>query len=178
MKIYYNVLTSVCCVVLAFIGLESCKGVEWDTEETLIGMSKSWAYWYVGSPMIDYGYYHDDTPDSAYKSNTTIVFNDTVAVEKVYCGMLNGDSINITTTVVKADSTLTVFTDGYRIANNLTAHIFTVDPGIINYKGKLHIDFYLTDGMIPWAWTEVFFNGRYEYVETHPDFWDAHFEWY
>ena len=90
-------------MALTSVGLDSCKGVEWDTQETL-------------------------------------------------------DSVDITTTIVLTDTTMTTVTDGYRYADNITAHMFTVDPGIIDYNGKLHFDFYKTDGMIPWAWTEITYS--------------------
>ena len=72
--------------------------------------------------------------------------------------MIGGDSVDITTTIVLKDTTMMTVTDGYRYADNITAHMFTVDPGIIDYNGKLHFDFYKTDGMIPWAWTEITYS--------------------
>ena len=129
----------------------SCKGIDWDRDESLKGMSSLWAYRYVGSL---FSYYEHKYSSPTYREGVTTI-NDTIAIEEFETGVSCGDSLNIKSTIVMTDSVLTVTTDGYRIADNLTAHIFTVDPGIINYNGKVHIDFYLTDGMIPWAWTEV-----------------------
>ena len=142
-------------MALTSVGLDSCTGVEWDTQETLVGLSESWTRIYVEDLMHDYSQYKDVAKDSTSKVHYTVTFNDTVAVECIFRGMIGGDSVDITTTIVLIDTTMTTVTDGYRYADNITAHMFTVDPGIIDYNGKLHFDFYKTDGMIPWAWTEI-----------------------
>lgn len=142
-------------MALTSVGFGSCKGVEWDTQETLVGLSESWARIYVQDLMLDYSHFKDVAQDSTRKVRYTVTFNDTVAVESIFRGMIGGDSVDITTTIVLIDTTMTTVTDGYRYADNITAHIFTVNPGIIDFDGKLHFDFYKTDGMIPWAWTEI-----------------------
>ena len=158
MKRNTYILALVCCVAAISMGFLSCKGVDWDTEASLRGMSNNWAYQYVGRVINKYNDFKF-TPDSTDSKHAIVTINDTIAVESVYTGMIDGDSVNVTTTVVMVDSTMIVTANGYRFANNLTAHIFTLDSGIINCNGILHIDFYQTDGMIPWAWTEVaFFN--------------------
>jgi len=174
-----NIIAAVCCFALVSIGFGSCKGVEWDTEEALIGMSNSWAYYYVGTVINKYEDYHNDAPDSTGEIHSTMVFNDTVAVETLFSGILDGDSLHITTSVFMVDTTSIVTTDGYRIADNLTAHIFTVNPGIVNYEGILHIDFYKTDGLVPWAWTEVLFKKENQLKGfRHYTFTDTRFGWY
>lgn len=150
-----NIFALICCVTVIFTGFISCKGIDWDRDDALIGMSNLWARKYVTSVISDYEDYYDT---SYGNKGRVVIINDTIAVETIFTGMADGDSLNITTTIVMIDSTLIATTDGYRFADNLTAHIFTVDPGIVDYNGKLHIDFYLTDGMIPWAWTEVTFK--------------------
>jgi hypothetical protein len=145
-------------MALTSVGLDSCTGVEWDTQETLVGLSESWARIYVEDLMRNYGHYKDVAKDSTRKVQYTVTFNDTVAVECIFRGMIGGDSVDITTTIVLTDTTMTTVTDGYRYADNITAHMFTVDPGIIDSNGKLHFDFYKTDGMIPWAWTEITYS--------------------
>ena len=67
--------------------------------------------------------------------------------------------------------------DGYRYADNITAHMFTVDPGIIDYNGKLHFDFYKTDGMIPWAWTEITYS-KTDDSDVIPYLRNSEFGWY
>ena len=164
-------------MALTSVGLDSCKGVEWDTQETLVGLSESWTRIYVEDLMHDYSQYKDVAKDSTRKVRYTVTLNDTVAVESIFRGMIRVDSVDITTTIVLTDTTMTTVTDGYRYADNITAHIFTVDPGIIDYDGKLHFDFYKTDGMIPWAWTEI------KYIKTDDSgdisfLRDTKFGWY
>ena len=164
-------------MALTSVGLDSCTGVEWDTQETLVGMSESWARIYVEDLMSDYGHYKDVAKDSTRKVQYTVTFNDTVAVECIFRGMIGGDSVDITTTIVLTDTTMTTVTDGYRYADNITAHMFTVDPGIIDYNGKLHFDFYKTDGMIPWAWTEITYR-KIDDSNVIPYLRNSKFGWY
>lgn len=166
-----NIFALVSFIVAISFGFISCKGIDWDREESLKGMSSLWAYDYVGSIASNYEENYKSQP---YDTRKTVTVNDTIAVETFRTGICDGDSLNIKTTIVMIDSVLTVTTDGYRMADNLTAHIFTVDPGVVNCNGKVHIDFYLTDGMIPWAWTEIaitkddiyklYRNGNYDHV--------------
>ena len=164
-------------MALTSVGLDSCNGVEWDIQETLVGLSKSWAYTYVEDLMRDYSHYQDVAQDSIGNVRYMVTFNDTVAVESIFRGMIGGDSVDITTTIVLIDTTMTAVTDGYRYADNITAHIFTVDPGIIDYDGKLHFDFYETDGMIPWAWTEITYR-KIDDSDYIPYQRDTNFGWY
>ena len=48
-----------------------------------------------------------------------------------------------------------VVVDGYRYSDDFWTHLYTTDPGIINYEGKFRIDFYETGKTTPWAWGEV-----------------------
>lgn len=164
-------------MALTSVGLDSCTGVEWNTQETLVGMSESWARIYVEDLMRDYGHYKDVAQDSTRKVQYTVTFNDTVAVESIFRGMIGGDSVDITTTIVLKDTTMMTVTDGYRYADNITAHMFTADPGIIDYNGKLHFDFYKTDGMIPWAWTEITYH-KIDDSDYIPYLRDSKFGWY
>jgi len=164
-------------MALTSVGLDSCKGVEWDTQETLVGLSESWTRIYVEDLMHDYSQYKDVVKDSTRKVQYTVTLNDTVAVESIFRGMIGGDSVDITTTIVLTDTTMTTVTDGYRYADNITAHMFTVDPGIIDYNGKLHFDFYKTDGMIPWAWTEITYR-KIDDSNVIPYLLNSEFGWY
>ncbi len=164
-------------MALTSVGLDSCKGVEWDTQETLVGLSESWTRIYVEDLMHDYSQYKDVVKDSTRKVQYTVTLNDTVAVESIFRGMIGGDSVDITTTIVLTDTTMTTVTDGYRYADNITAHMFTVDPGIIDYNGKLHFDFYKTDGMIPWAWTEITYS-KTDDSDVIPYLRNSKFGWY
>ena len=150
MKRINYILALVCCIAAISIGFSSCDGVEWDREESLKGMSNEWAHIYLAEVIGDYSDYY-------YVAGTATI-NDTIAFERVFACMVGDDSVNVTTTIVMIDSVMTATIEGYRFADNLTAHIFTVDPGIVDRNGILHIDFYLTDGMKPWAWTEVTFS--------------------
>jgi len=168
-------------MALTSVGLDSCKGVEWDTQETLVGLSESWARTFVQDLMWDYmwdySHFKDVAQDSTRKVRYTVTLNDTVAVESIFRGMIGGDSVDITTTIVLIDTTMTTVTDGYRYADNITAHMFTVDPGIIDYNGKLHFDFYKTDGMIPWAWTEITYR-KIDDSDVIPYLRNSKFGWY
>ena len=164
-------------MALTSVGLDSCTGVEWDTQETLVGLSESWARTFVQDLMWDYSHFKDVAQDSTRKVRYTVTLNDTVAVESVFRGMIGGDSVDITTTIVLIDTTMTTVTDGYRYADNITAHMFTVDPGIIDYNGKLHFDFYKTDGMIPWAWTEITYS-KTDDSDVIPHLRNSKFGWY
>jgi hypothetical protein len=177
MKKISLIIALVSCMALTSVGLDSCKGVEWDTQETLVGMSESWARIYVEDLMRDYGHYKDVAKDSTRKVQYTVTFNDTVAVESIFRGMIGGDSVDITTTIVLKDTTMMTVTDGYRYADNITAHMFTADPGIIDYNGKLHFDFYKTDGMIPWAWTEITYS-KTDDSDVIPYLRNSKFGWY
>ena len=150
MKRKNNIFALACCIAAISIGFSSCDGVEWDREESLKGMSNEWAYIFVAKVIDDYDDYN-------YVAKTATI-NDTIAFEKTFAFMDGNDSVNVKTTIVIVDSVMTATTEGYRYSDNLTAHIFTVAPGIVDRNGKLHIDFYLTDGMTPWAWTEVSFS--------------------
>ena len=152
MKNNRYLLALVCCIAAISFGFSSCDGVEWDREESLKGMSNEWAHIYLVKVIDDC----QDNFDSYQSKYATI--NDTIAYETVFAHMDGGDSVNITTTVVIIDSVMTTTAQGYRYSDNLTAHIYTIDPGIVDQNGKLRIDFYQTDGNIPWAWTEVSFS--------------------
>ena len=64
-------------MALTSVGLDSCKGVEWDTQETLVGLSESWTRIYVEDLMHDYSQYKDVAKDSTRKVQYTVTFNDT-----------------------------------------------------------------------------------------------------
>ena len=66
--------------------------------------------------------------------------------------------MNVCSTLIQIGDTATVVVDGYRYSDNLWAHLYTVDTGIINYKGMFRIDFYETGKTIPWAWSETTFE--------------------
>ncbi len=166
-----NIFALVCCIAAISIGFSSCNGVEWDREDSLKGMSHEWAHIYLSEVIDDY--------DDYYYVAGNAKINDTIAFEKVFACMDGKDSVNVTTTITLIDSVMTATTDGYRYADNLTAHIFTVDPGIVDKIGKLHIDFYQTDGMTPWAWTEVTFSkdNWYKFYRRY-EFEDVTVGWY
>lgn len=157
-------------ILVLLAGLSSCTGVEWDSSETLMGLSKSWASEYVGAliPIPT----TDDT-------RTIETLNDTLHLKYQFNGCERGDSIRITTTIRQIDDSLIVFTDGYRFSNDIKAHIFTPGTGIINYSGTLHIDFYETGQINPWAWTEITFD---EYAKEsgykYNSFKNASIGWY
>ena len=129
MKNNRYLLALVCCIAAISFGFSSCDGVEWDREESLKGMSNEWAYIYVAKVIDDYDDYN-------YVAKTATI-NDTIAFEKTFAFMDGNDSVNVKTTIVIVDSVMTATTDGYRYADNLTAHIFTVDPGIVDKIGEL-----------------------------------------
>ena len=136
-------------ILVLITGFVSCTGVEWDTRETFTCLSKSWASEYLGAVI---------PLDEVNDRGTVIILKDTLSLDYHFKGCERGDSINITTSVKKFDDSVIASTEGYRFSNSIKAHIFTVSPGIVNYSGTLHIDFYETGKSKPWAWTEVVFD--------------------
>lgn len=162
--------------VAVVTSLVACQGKEWDTEEELSRIAKSWTYGYVEYALS--GIMDDiDTlsggKDSKFIITTTI--KDSLRREYHHkAGWESGDSADVLTTLVQIGDSTIVTTDGYRYSKKFYAHLYTLDQGIINYEGKFRIDFYETGKTSPWAWSEVKFEkntrgNRYEpYILSTP----------
>jgi hypothetical protein len=161
------------------VGIISCGffGAQWDAEETLTGFSNSWASRYVGSPINDFNLFRNDILDSIRNNGSGL--KDTISVDYRFMESDHGDSVNITTSIKLIDDQIVVISDGYRFSDDLRAHIFTVDPGIIDCSGKVHIDFYRTGETNPWAWGEVTFKVREDDIGYYyGNFEDTEVGWY
>ena len=78
-----------------------------------------------------------------------------IVVHNAYNKQPDKDSVDVTSTLTQIRDSIIVKVDGYRYSQKYWAHLFTVDPGIINYEGKFHVDFYEIGKTTPWAWTEI-----------------------
>ena len=147
--------------VIATVFLASCVTREWDPAEDISGLAETWARWYVDD-ALDYavdrydtlGYYSD------WKTFITSSLKDTLSIDIICCyNKDDSDSVNVTTTLRQVKDSIIVTTDGYRYSDKFWVHIYTVDPGIVNYEGNFHVDFYETGKNTPWAWSEIKYNG-------------------
>lgn len=155
--LYVSFLVSVCLV--------SCKGEVWDTEEEMRELTLSWCFFV--DDIMHHSIQLNDTlkyKDDNIKIIETSSLKDSLFVEFKYDVHKPGsDSLYVTSTLTQIRDSIIVKTDGYRYSNKFWVHLFTIDPGIINYNGKFHIDFYETGKDTPWAWSEVEYikNDRY-----------------
>ena len=141
--------------------LAACEGKVVDQEQELKELSQYWANQYVNyalSHVIDIGLTETHVEDDMQWVNTTqlkdtlfLVFRDEYIAE-------DGDSVNVTTTLLQIKDSIVVKTDGYRYSRRSNIHLFTVGPGIVNYEGKFHIDFCVHGRTIPWGWGEVTYS--------------------
>lgn len=147
--LYVSLLVSACLV--------SCKGEEWDTEEEMRELTLSWCYFV--DDIMRYSIQLNDTlkyKDDKIKIIETSSLKDSLFVEFKYDVHQPGsDSLYVTSTLTQIRDSIIVKTDGYRYSDKFWVHLFTIDPGIINYDGKFHIDFYEIGKDTPWAWSEV-----------------------
>ncbi|MBO7416060.1 MAG: hypothetical protein J6U22_05745 [Bacteroidaceae bacterium] len=147
--LYVSLLVSACLV--------SCKGEEWDTEEEMRELTLSWCYFiddimYYSIQLNDTLEHKDDKIKIIAKSS----LKDSLFVEFKYDVHQPGsDSLYVTSTLTQIGDSTIVKTDGFRYSDKFWVHLFTTDPGIINYDGIFHIDFYEIGKDTPWAWSEV-----------------------
>ena len=144
--------------VAILTSLVACKGKDWNTEWELVDISDSWAYAYVNYAL------NKITDKGADGGIIKTIVNDTLCRE--YHHLSNpkdGDSINVVSTLVQIGDSTILTIDGYRYSKKFYAHLYTIEPGIINYGGKFHIDFYEIGKTTPWAWSEVIYRKDYDY---------------
>lgn len=149
----------------------ACKGNEWETNDELERLTESWARDYVSYTLQQAIIPMDTTSkiDNNYKKTTitaTSILSDTIYREFHFTkGNENkSDSVNVISTLLQIRDSIIVKTDGYRYSDKYWVHLYTIEPGIINYNGKFHVDFYDTDKTAPWGWSEVTFRkteGKY-----------------
>ena len=147
-------------LLLITVGFVSCKEKEWDTEQELKELTYSWLYFV--EEVMSYSVDLDDT--LTYKNDKIQIIaksrlTDSLFVEFKYnINEPTSDSVNVTSTLTQIRDSFVVKVDGYRYSQKYWAHLFTVDPGIINYEGKFHVDFYEIGKTTPWAWTEITYH--------------------
>ncbi|MBO7589942.1 MAG: hypothetical protein J6T18_11025 [Bacteroidaceae bacterium] len=149
----------------------ACKGNEWETDEELEWLTESWARDYV-SYTLNQAIISTDTTsklDNKYRKTTitsTSVLSDTIYREFHFTkGNENKtDSVNVISALLQIRDSIIVNADGFRYSDKYWVHLYTIDPGIVNYEGKFHVDFYETGKTTPWGWSELTFrkdSGRY-----------------
>lgn len=150
--VIYSLLLVAACLV-------SCKEEKWDTEEELRGMTIGWANEFVYNTLnrsikyVDTVLVSDDRTVSASLRDSLFV-----TVHYAYNKQPDNDSVDVTSTLTQIRDSIIVMVDGYRYSQKYWAHLFTVDPGIINYEGKFHVDFYEIGKTTPWAWSEITYS--------------------
>ena len=146
--------------VIATVFLTSCVTKEWDPVNDICGLTENWADKYVHD-ALDYAIDRYDTLGYAYEWKTFVTssLKDTLSIDFIYRYSVNGDSVNVSSTLLQIKDSIIVITDGYRYSDKFWVHMYTVGPGIVNYKGKFHVDFYETGKTAPWAWSEINYSG-------------------
>ena len=144
-------------ILFAFVAFASCKGREWDTHDELKALTGNWASEYV-SEVLNHVF---EDKDTTYRNNGRVVkiiasIKDTMNLSfRWQAGNVEGDSIDIVSTLIQIGDSSTVIVNGYRYSDEFWAHLYTIDPGIIKYEGKFHVDFYEVGKTTPWAWSEI-----------------------
>lgn len=153
-------------LIAGLAGFMSCRGNDWDTEEELKALSRTWANDYVNYTLrqvvlaadtlqgIKNGRYVGDDikTTSVLKDTLMSVFHFTKETE------YNHDSVNIISSLLQIRDSIVVKADGYRYSDKYWVHLYTVDPGIVNYEGKFRIDFYENGETTPWGWSEITYH--------------------
>ena len=132
-------------VILATVLMTSCITQEWDPDEEIKVLSDKWSSNYV-----------DNVLRYAMDSKTSL--KDTLSIDFTRREREGGDSVNISSVLFQIKDSMVVTVDGYRYADKFRAHLYTVDAGIINYKGKFRVDFYETGKDTPWISSEIEYN--------------------
>jgi len=152
----------------AVIGIVSCVGRDWDTDDEIKDLSTSWSKEYVDL-VLDQKIKNIDTTYHKEWSVTTSIITDTLykVIHNSYASKYPDlDSVEVTSTFIQIHDSLIVKVEGYRYSQKYWAHLYTVDEGIINYEGKFKVDFYETGKTAPWGWSEINYsknlNDRYE----------------
>jgi len=152
------------CAIGAMMCLESCSGRVWDTNYEFIERTWDWYNEYVGYACDQAVHNVVDTLKSysEYTSDKMTVIqselNDTLFKEiqfKTFHREKYGDSVNVTSTLLQIGDSIIIRTDGYRYSEKYWAHLFTVDPGMINSEGIFHIDYYEIGKTSPFSWSEI-----------------------
>lgn len=142
---------SIYIVAAVLTCLTACQGKDWDTEDELAMLTANWSEGFVDYTL-------NKTVEKDYDGIvvTTTVINDTICREFHHLSdFKEDDSINVVTTLYQFGDSNIVTVDGYRYSNRYFAHLYTVNPGIVNNEGLFHVDFYETGKTTPWAWGEV-----------------------
>lgn len=142
--------------------LTACGGREWDTDDEIESLTKRWSYRYV-SDVLDFVFENIDSTREidGRRLTFTASVNDTLNYDFHWkSNSIGGDSIDVTTTLIQIGDSSVLIVDGYRYSEDLWAHLFTVDPGIINFDGMFHVDFYETGKTTPWGWSEITYTKK------------------
>ena len=142
-------------IVVASWTMTGCEGRNWDTDDALSSITADWSYVYV-SRVMDCLVSDTIFEDQFGTASVTFSKKDTLKLDvRWQFSEEKGDSVNVHSSLVEISDSVAVVVDGYRYSDEFWAHLYTIEPGIINYEGKFRIDFYETGKTTPWAWGEV-----------------------
>ena len=162
--------------IVAFLtSLVACEGKEWDADEELRKISTDWAGDYIDYILDNLTVDRTDSLSSYSKRQhiyITTDYKDTLRREIHFVQSKDerSDSADVVSTLVQYGDTVIVTTDGYRYSNKFYAHLYTVDPGIVNYDGEFRIDFFEMGKSTPWTSSVI------RYRRAHDK--DAHYPYY
>ena len=149
-------------IVVASWAFTGCEGRNWDTDDELMGITYDWSYVYV-SRVMDCLISDTIIEEKFGTASVTVSKKDTLKLDvRWQFSEEKGDSVNVHSSLVEISDSAAVVVDGYTYSDDYWAHLYTIDPGIINCEGKFHIDFYETGKTTPWAWGEVTYQKRYD----------------
>ena len=144
-------------ILFAFVAFASCKGREWDTHDEMKALTGNWASEYVSDVLNKIFEVEDSTYKNKGREYTiTTSIKDTLNMTfSWHATKVEGDSIDVHATLMQIGDSSKVIVNGYRYSDDFWAHLYTTDPGIINYEGKFRVDFFETGKTTPWAWGEI-----------------------
>lgn len=144
--------------VISTVFMTSCVTKEWNPVEDLDSLARDWSYRYVDD-ALDYAIEGYSTNEYyAWRVNTPSL-KDTLSIDIIRCYKDEGDSVNVTSKLLQIKDSVIVTTEGYIYSDRFWAHLFTAAPGIVNFEGKFHVDFFENGKTTPWAWSEIEYSG-------------------
>ena len=154
----------------AFVTLVSCEGRVWDTHDELESLTGNWASVYVSEVLNKIFEVEDSTyREKGREYTVTTSIKDTLNMSfSWHSNSVEGDSTDVLTTLMQIGDSSTVIVNGFRYSDDFWAHLYTTDPGIVNYEGKFRVDFYETGKTTPWAWGEIVYQRDCDEYRYHP----------
>lgn len=164
--------------MVAFLtSLVACEGKAWDADEELKKISIDWAGDYIDYILDNLTVDRIDSLSSYSKKQhiyITTDYKDTLRREIHFVKSKDerSDSADVVSTLVQYGDTVIVTTDGYRYSNKFYAHLYTVDPGIVNYDGEFRIDFFEMGKSTPWTSSVIRYRQAHDKDAYYPYYMD------